>query len=341
MPGGRKLRSTRKGSKDKDYAKIHEGLPLPDDDEQMSSLTLATSAKLNKKQKKVAAKKHHQQQQQQQKKEKSTPSSPSISPIKDGDDSPDTSDVGENSDDSARSLNNINKPKTKTGNRYVCVSDDGDSDDEDIVMKKAEEKLKKLRKKEERVKREEKLRRIQEETEQLEKSLKKKKRSKHQTTTADLRSMSAVVAKVDTLMDEKKLNFRDTSDSDSDRRPSNNSSGNEHGISDSGSGSEEEQQIIRRKEINEEKGRGKKSDLKSGKEVKLTSNIRYPQKWPHSFLKLHYVAKEKKYDDLTLAEFCAGYTAILKFVSHPISKLVLTISKNLCIMQLLSPGNRF
>ena len=53
MPG-RKLRSTRKGSKDKDYAKIHEGSPLPDDDEQMSSLTLATSAKLNKKQKKVA-----------------------------------------------------------------------------------------------------------------------------------------------------------------------------------------------------------------------------------------------------------------------------------------------
>ena len=60
MPGGRKLRSTRKGSKDKDYAKIHEGSPLPDDDEQMSSLTLATSAKkLNKKQKKVAAKKQH------------------------------------------------------------------------------------------------------------------------------------------------------------------------------------------------------------------------------------------------------------------------------------------
>lgn len=303
MPG-RKLRSTRKGSKD--YAKIHEGSPLPDEDEHEQMSLLATSAKkMNKKQKKAAAKK-----QQQQKKEQSAPSSPSIFPTKDDDDiitSHDSSDVGENSDDSARSLNNINKnkPKTKTGSRYV--SDDGDSDDDgDIIIRKAEEKLKKLRKKEERAKREEKLRRIQEETEQLEKSLKKKKRSKHQTTTADLRSMSAVVSKVDTLMSEKKLNFRDTSDSDIDGA-SNNSSGSEHGISDSGSASEEEQQIVRRRE-KEEKGRVKKS----GKEVKLTSNIRYPQKWPHSFLKLHYVAKEKKYDDLTLAEFCAGYIAILK-----------------------------
>ena len=312
MPG-RKLRSARKGSKD--YAKIHEGSPLPDEDEQMSLLAASSSAKkMNKKQKKAAAKKQQHQQQQQT---KMAPTSPSNFPTKDGDDrvtSQDGSDVGESSDDSARSLDNhnINKnkqPQTKFGSRHAS-DDDCDSDDGDII-RKAEEKLKKLRKKEDRRKREEKLRRIQEETEQLEKSLKKKKRSKHQTTTADLRSMSAVVAKVDTLMNEKKLNFKDTSDSDIDG-VSNNSSGSERGVSDSGSASEEEPQIVRRKEIKEDKGRGKKSDLKSGKEVKLTSNIRYPQKWPHSFLKLHYVAKEKKYDDLTLAEFCAGYIAILK-----------------------------
>ena len=37
-----------------------------------------------------------------------------------------------------------------------------------------------------------------------------------------------------------------------------------------------------------------------------------PQKWPHSHLKLHFVAKERKYDELSLAEFCAGYMSILK-----------------------------
>ena len=87
MPG-RKLRSTRKGSKD--YAKIHEGSPLPDEDEHEQMSLLATSAKkMNKKQKKAAAKK-----QQQQKKEQSAPSSPSIFPTKD-DETNCSGDVGE------------------------------------------------------------------------------------------------------------------------------------------------------------------------------------------------------------------------------------------------------
>lgn len=51
---------------------------------------------------------------------------------------------------------------------------------------------------------------------------------------------------------------------------------------------------------------------RSGKEEKLTSYVLYPQKWPHSQLKFHLVGKEKKYDELTVAEFCAGYMSILK-----------------------------
>ena len=61
--------------------------------------------------------------------------------------------------------------------------------------------------------------------------------------------MSAVVAKVDTHMNEKKLNFKDTSDSDIDDDASNNSSCSEHSISDCDSVSEEDPQIVTRKDI--------------------------------------------------------------------------------------------
>ena len=35
------------------------------------------------------------------------------------------------------------------------------------------------------------------------------------------------------------------------------------------------------------------------------------EKWPHSYLGRKYVGANKEYEDLTLAEFCAGYSAIL------------------------------
>ena len=46
-----------------------------------------------------------------------------------------------------------------------------------------------------------------------------------------------------------------------------------------------------------------------------------PQLWPHSHLSLLYVSKDKTYDDLTLAEFAAGYTAILQRPSLPPQEL--------------------
>ena len=61
--------------------------------------------------------------------------------------------------------------------------------------------------------------------------------------------------------------------------------------------------------------RGKKLQLKSGKATKLTSRVVLPQLWPHSQLSLAYVSKDKSYDELTIAEFSAGYASILKLPS--------------------------
>ena len=47
----------------------------------------------------------------------------------------------------------------------------------------------------------------------------------------------------------------------------------------------------------------------------------YPQLWPHSHLSLFYISKEKKYDELTLAEFAAGYAAILQRPNLPPQEL--------------------
>lgn len=63
------------------------------------------------------------------------------------------------------------------------------------------------------------------------------------------------------------------------------------------------------------KARGKKLQL--GKTAKLTSRVLAPQHWPHSFLSLAYVSRERPYDELTLAEFAAGYAFILQLNSLP------------------------
>ena len=61
---------------------------------------------------------------------------------------------------------------------------------------------------------------------------------------------------------------------------------------------------------NKKSARGTK--LRSGKTAKLTSRVVTPQLWPHSFLSLAYVSKDRNYDELTLAEFAAGYASILQ-----------------------------
>ena len=67
--------------------------------------------------------------------------------------------------------------------------------------------------------------------------------------------------------------------------------------------------------------RGRRHTLKSGKASKLTSRMVNPQLWPHSHLSLLYISREKKYDKLTLAEFAAGYAAILQRPNLPPQEL--------------------
>lgn len=55
--------------------------------------------------------------------------------------------------------------------------------------------------------------------------------------------------------------------------------------------------------------RGKKA--RSGRTAKISNRVVQPQIWPHSELSLSYVSKNLDYDDLSLPEFVAGYTAIL------------------------------
>jgi len=66
---------------------------------------------------------------------------------------------------------------------------------------------------------------------------------------------------------------------------------------------------------NKKHARGKK--LRSGKTAKLTSRVVVPQLWPHSYLSLAYVSKDRNYDELTLAEFAAGHASILQLKTLP------------------------
>ena len=93
-------------------------------------------------------------------------------------------------------------------------------------------------------------------------------------TLPDLRGKSSLTAQVDQFL--AKLDQSSTNESDGEEKQSRKSSGRCH-------------------------------SLKSGKASNLTSRVVTPQLWPHSHLSLSYISKEKKYDELTLAEFTGGY----------------------------------
>ena len=38
----------------------------------------------------------------------------------------------------------------------------------------------------------------------------------------------------------------------------------------------------------------------------------YPQRWPETYLKLHYVGQQKDREQLSIPEFCAGFTTIIQ-----------------------------
>ena len=80
--------------------------------------------------------------------------------------------------------------------------------------------------------------------------------------------------------------------------------------------------------------RGRRHTLKSGKDSKITSRVLSPQLWPHSHLSLLHISKEKKYDDLLLAEFAAGYAAMLQHPTLSPSELCTRIDHFAALMYL-------
>ena len=277
MPrAGRILRSTRKGKDvNKDWSKLHEGSPLPDDsDGEDAILPCPSTTKINKKKKKAEKKR-------QQKFTSKMEVPVSVESVAD-----ERSGIVHLSEEDLTRTDDINK----YGSGHNTSSDDDE-------IREAERSLQKLKLKESRVRKEERLKKIEEEAKRIKKSL--KQRGTRKLTTADLRSMDDVRHGVDKYMDEKKLNFKGESGSETDDASSDSSSR-------SSSSSESEHERKRK-----EKSADKKKK-KSGKESKLTSYVKFPQKWPHSHLKHHFVAKDKKYDELSLAEFCAGYSSILR-----------------------------
>ena len=76
------------------------------------------------------------------------------------------------------------------------------------------------------------------------------------------------------------------------------------------------------------KAQGKKLQL--GKTAKLTSRVLAPQHWPHSFLSLAYVSKERPYDELTLTEFAARYapscSSIVCLLTSVLAVLIISLS---------------
>jgi hypothetical protein len=186
-------------------------------------------------------------------------------------------------------------------------------------IEQAEERLKLLKLEAMEMEKEERTRKIEIETQEMEMAMQRMKMKKNdKTTIASLRKMNDVVEEVDKLMDKnlkRKVKRRSKKESSSE---SDSQSSSSTESSTSCSESEEERHKKKEKKRRKKKnGRGKKGSRKhkSGKSKRITSYVKNPQKWPHSHLSLHFVDKDKCYEDLSIAEFCAGYATILEVCS--------------------------
>ena len=156
----------------------------------------------------------------------------------------------------------------------------------------------------------------------------KRNKSKHKLDINSLRSMDEVMKKVDKLMeknvkfsskkkDKKRQSRKYSSSEDSDSSSSDSSNDNSSCSSSSSTESESDDNSNskkkNRRKSNNSRSKSKKDHKKrSGKTKKLTTYVKYPQEWPHAHLSLHFVNQQKKYEDLSIQEFCAGYVTILE-----------------------------
>ena len=177
------------------------------------------------------------------------------------------------------------------------------SDDEISEARKELVKLKLKQKRESKRKTLEKIEKEKEEVRKsLERSARKGRKKSSDVNIKSLRKMSDVTEKVDKLMDRKlKLKCEKTSSDSSSHSSS----------SDSASSDSEPEE--RRKSRKEKEEKGRRGSLKSGKRKTVSSRVKYPQEWPNSHLNLHFVSRKKDYEELSMSEFCAGYSTILEF----------------------------
>ena len=217
-------------------------------------------------------------------------------------------------------------------NRELVLTDDNDgassesSDNDEVV--EARRKLKEIKKEQQRLSKKSKkskLDRINREVVDAQKALNKLRKQNvgrkggKKLTSNSLRDMEEVRVGVDRLMD-KSLSFgrrkrlEEESVSEFENSSAFSSSTSSHSSSSSSSESDADRRSRKKKSHRRKKGKscGKK---KSGKSKRLTSYVKFPQKWPHSALSLHFVNKEKKYEELSISEFCAGYATILEVCS--------------------------
>ena len=214
-------------------------------------------------------------------------------------------------------------------------TDSGSSDDEE--MKALEQRFREASVQKEMYEKKEKLKRLRKELKQIEGRVKRRRKSqknKDELATNAVRSMRDVEKKVNKLMEKQHLKGKNkskgkykskrydicSSESDSSSCSTESDSCSESDSSGccSSSSSSGSDQIYSYRE-SKKKHRRKKSKSssrkihrRSGKSRKISSNVKYPQQWPHSQLSLHFVSKNKKYEDLSLEEFCAGYATILE-----------------------------
>ena len=185
----------------------------------------------------------------------------------------------------------------------ACESDEDEED-----LKEAERKLSLLKKKQRVLEQQSKRARIARETAEVEKALQQLekdngKQKKRKVTAKSLRAMDEVVDEVNRLMD-RHMNIR---------------------AADSSGGEQEESDVIsvrsagspggakKRREVRGEKEKQSEKKVSGKSKNSLNSDIRFPQKWPHSGLNPLFVnSREKNYEDLSISEFCAGYLTILE-----------------------------
>ena len=186
--------------------------------------------------------------------------------------------------------------------------DSVEAESSDAEVSEARKELDLLRIKQKRLAKKSKLEKIEKEKEEVRRSLEKigrgRKKNSSNVNIKSLRKMADVTEKVDKLMDKKlKLN-----------RTRSSSGSSSESASDSGGSSESEsEEEIRPKARKEKDEKGRRRSHRSGKSKSVCSRVKYPQEWPNSHLNLHFVNRKKDYEELTMSEFCAGYSTILEF----------------------------